>query len=84
MNLMEKLAVNKWLVERDEAVVKVAELEAWKVQWADALETAHSEIAAEAIRDMMDSLLVEFASRDSGDLIYEIYQYAKNLEKSDG
>ena len=66
------------------ANTRIGELEAWKAQWADALEIAHSEIAADAIQDMMDSLLAEFASRDSGDLIYEIYQYAKNLEGSDG
>lgn len=79
------MTVKYYKVFDDNAVLKaeIAELEA-KVERLKLDDAELNEIKAEAIREMMDSLLAEFASRDSGDLIYEIYQYAKNLEKIDG
>ena len=80
MNLMEKLAVNKWLVERDEAVVKVAELEAYiRVTEDEPL----SKLKSDAIREMRGDFLTEFGT---GKYIYGLLaewmkQYADNLEK---
>ena len=83
MNLMEKLVVNKWLVERDRAVAKVAELEA---ALADKAFSEIRTIQAQAIREMIEFALdccpPEYSS--SSIPIEVIEQFIENLEKDNG
>ena len=81
--LKEKNREIRGLRRCPEDIKRIAELEAWKLQWSDSLELAHNKISADAIREMLSKVEIHdelFRWIEADD----IEQYADNLEKSDG